>query len=679
MYNREYTPEGITELKPNEIFVFGSNLAGSHGGGAARLAYNRFGAIWGQGVGLQGQSYAIPTMQGGVETIKPYVDEFIEFAKQHQEFKFLVTKIGCGIAAYKIEEIATLFQNALGVDNIILPQEFVNHLNYWLNDDMANMTFKIIKLKLFDEDRKKMEGMTDEEKAEFMAYIRSNHRYTVVKHSSWDSEKDFLEKYRVLMERVKRGDHDAYYKVKELRTKEFRNTAEIVNQGHYVSESGKEYVFPDDSDMMRDTVFYECEIPLGDIPQCDEPTIVEVQNIDCLYAGVRLKEQGYNPAVLNMASRRYPGGGVTTGAGAQEETLFRRTNLFRSLYQFAPYAEQYGIKPSHHQYPLDRNFGGVYTPDAIYFRESEQKGYALLEKPVSLSFITVAGMNRPDLTTGGMIANHHVEPIKNKIRTIFRIGLSHGHDSLVLGALGCGAFRNPPRHVARLFHEVMDEPEFKDKYRRIIFAILDDHNANHKHNPVGNYRPFAEEFDHTDNKDSFSVDTVKVLSEKSLNRMENRQESSIRENDNVSDGRMLHQERFGKGLVWRLYSNGVLEISGYGRMPDYINHWFSYTGEGQAPWVGCDRYGVMPNKLRISEGITYIGENAFESFGCLKEIVLPQSLQEIGKEAFFDCFHVERINLPHHMNIDYFDLAELPLYYNKEFAIVGDELVQRKV
>jgi hypothetical protein len=195
-----------------------------------------------------------------------------------------------------------------------------------------------------------------------------------------------------------------------------------------------------------------------------------------------------------MASRSNPGGGVTTGAGAQEETLFRRTNLFRSLYQFAPYAEQYGIRRSSNQYPLDRNFGGVYTPDAIYFRESEQKGYALLNEPVNLSFITVAGMNRPDLTADGMIANHHVEPIKNKIRTIFRIGLVHGHDSLVLGALGCGAFRNPPRHVARLFHEVMDEPEFRNRYRRIVFAILDDHNAHQKHNPEGNFKPFAEEF-----------------------------------------------------------------------------------------------------------------------------------------------------------------------------------------
>ena len=98
MYNREFTPDRISELKENEIFVFGSNLAGFHGGGAAHVAYKKFGAVWGQGVGLQGQSYAIPTMQGGVETIKPYVDEFIEFAKAHPEYKFLVTLIGCGIA-----------------------------------------------------------------------------------------------------------------------------------------------------------------------------------------------------------------------------------------------------------------------------------------------------------------------------------------------------------------------------------------------------------------------------------------------------------------------------------------------------------------------------------------------------------------------------------------------------
>ena len=127
-YNRAYTPEMITKLNANEVFVFGSNLAGAHGGGAALLAYRKFGAIWGQGVGLQGQSYGIPTMQGGVETIQPYVDEFIEFARQHTEYKFMVTRIGCGIAGFRDEEITPLFVNALDMENIILPEEFVGFL-----------------------------------------------------------------------------------------------------------------------------------------------------------------------------------------------------------------------------------------------------------------------------------------------------------------------------------------------------------------------------------------------------------------------------------------------------------------------------------------------------------------------------------------------------------------------
>ncbi len=116
------TPEFITHLKENDIFVFGSNLAGMHGGGAARIALERFGAQMGQGVGLQGQSYAIPTMQGGVETIKPYVDEFIQFAQQHPDLTFLVTRIGCGIAGFTDEEIAPLFEDAHLVANIVLPK-----------------------------------------------------------------------------------------------------------------------------------------------------------------------------------------------------------------------------------------------------------------------------------------------------------------------------------------------------------------------------------------------------------------------------------------------------------------------------------------------------------------------------------------------------------------------------
>lgn len=128
MSNRRYTPERITSLAENEIFVFGSNLAGAHGGGAARLAFERFGAVWGKGVGLYGQSYAIPTMQGGVETIKPYVDDFIQIAKQNRHLTFLVTRIGCGIAGFRDEEIAPLFKDAVDVINIVLPREFVELL-----------------------------------------------------------------------------------------------------------------------------------------------------------------------------------------------------------------------------------------------------------------------------------------------------------------------------------------------------------------------------------------------------------------------------------------------------------------------------------------------------------------------------------------------------------------------
>lgn len=119
-----FTPDNINALSSDEVFVFGSNLAGHHGGGAARTALKKFGAIYGQGVGLQGQSYAIPTMQGGVETIVPYVDEFIDFAEKHPDKYFYVTRIGCGIAGFRDEEIAPLFEKALNLNNVCLPESF---------------------------------------------------------------------------------------------------------------------------------------------------------------------------------------------------------------------------------------------------------------------------------------------------------------------------------------------------------------------------------------------------------------------------------------------------------------------------------------------------------------------------------------------------------------------------
>ncbi len=123
MSNDRITPDFITLLKPGEIFVFGSNAHGMHAGGAARFALEHFGAEWGVGEGLQGQSYAIPTMEG-LNSLKLAVDRFIAFAGQHPEYKFLVTPIGCGIAGYRESQIGPTFVHAADLSNVYLPASF---------------------------------------------------------------------------------------------------------------------------------------------------------------------------------------------------------------------------------------------------------------------------------------------------------------------------------------------------------------------------------------------------------------------------------------------------------------------------------------------------------------------------------------------------------------------------
>ena len=122
-YSPRVTPPVVRNLEENEIFVFGSNANGYHGGGAAAVAMHRFGAVWGQGEGLQGKSYAIPTMEG-LEKLKEAVDRFTDFADQHQELRFLVTMIGCGSAGYSPREIAPLFKGCIYLENVALPSGF---------------------------------------------------------------------------------------------------------------------------------------------------------------------------------------------------------------------------------------------------------------------------------------------------------------------------------------------------------------------------------------------------------------------------------------------------------------------------------------------------------------------------------------------------------------------------
>ena len=127
------TPDNIEELQPGQIFVFGSDEFGNHDGGAARLAMDRFGAVYGQARGLQGQCYAIPTNGVHIGTIARYIEEFIWFADQHPDMTFLVTRIGCGVAGYRDADIAPLFAYAYSLPNIYLPASFWKVLSYSYN------------------------------------------------------------------------------------------------------------------------------------------------------------------------------------------------------------------------------------------------------------------------------------------------------------------------------------------------------------------------------------------------------------------------------------------------------------------------------------------------------------------------------------------------------------------
>ena len=260
-----------------------------------------------------------------------------------------------------------------------------------------------------------------------------------------------------------------------------------------MTESG-ECVTLENSDILTTAArFYEQELQPDYSKTNRFETQVEVVKRDCLAVAKELVERESGVCVLNLASRRNPGGGVIKGCGAQEEYLFRCSDYFRSLYQFADYAHMYGLQAAQYRYPMDRNYGGIFSPNVTIFRGCEEDGYPLLKHPWRVNMIAVAALNRPELeyiNGEERVARHLIGAVKNKIRTVLRIARDNNQTTLVLGALGCGAFRNPPKHTAELFKEVMLESEFCGVFKRICFAIKEDHNSRGK----GNFAPFLEVF-----------------------------------------------------------------------------------------------------------------------------------------------------------------------------------------
>ncbi|CAG8449880.1 12431_t:CDS:2 [Acaulospora colombiana] len=280
---------------------------------------------------------------------------------------------------------------------------------------------------------------------------------------------------------------------KIFRVRVQKETIEAFTGLSYMHEKTKKVVKLDGPSIaaeVRKAKFYQDASVLvrERVTEKQEKSYIEVVEGDCLLEALRLKKQGFNPVVLNMASATSVGGGYKSGAGAQEENLFRRTNLF-----------QYHEPNKSEWYPIPE-FGGAYCPNATVVRSSEPENYAFLEVPETMSFVAVAALRRPKVIRDNS-GEYTITPDANnktrhKIRAILNIGLDNGHDAIVLSAFGCGAYKNPPKTIARLFYEVIlteyagGDKDMPRTYKHISFAIIDDHNSKKKHNPEGNLYPF---------------------------------------------------------------------------------------------------------------------------------------------------------------------------------------------
>lgn len=261
-----------------------------------------------------------------------------------------------------------------------------------------------------------------------------------------------------------------------------------IKNGYYENSFGEEIEFSGISKLKKDSVMYESLPPCDDHPVFPS-TKIYVENTDTYLKAI---EMGPKAAVLNMASHRNPGGGVSKGSRAQEEELCRRSNLLYSLYSFTGKGKELFSNRKSESYPIP-TFGGIYSPKVSIYRKPGS--YLPYDEPFFTNVISVAGLLHPEIdSTTGLMLKKYIHIVKSKIRTILRIAIIHKHSKLVLGAIGCGAFGNPPKHIAKLFKEVLEESEFKNSFEEICFAILDDGNTGKAHNPEGNYKPFVDVF-----------------------------------------------------------------------------------------------------------------------------------------------------------------------------------------
>lgn len=244
-------------------------------------------------------------------------------------------------------------------------------------------------------------------------------------------------------------------------------------------------------------------------PSLNTSTETDCVNADCADVAERLIKEGLNPAILNLASNVSPCGGYHKGANAQEECLARMSTLSQSLYRFGDIKRKHireaGLPNTAGVYPLNENFGGIYSPCVTFFRYGEEQYYDFRDDTFECPVITVASLSnrekndysndeRKYFNADGYLNAEGKKIETNKIRTIYRIALDNGRDSIVLGAFGCGVYNLRPDEVSQLFMDVLKEPEFKNKFKKLVFAIYEGTPSPRKA-PMGRDGKFAPFYD----------------------------------------------------------------------------------------------------------------------------------------------------------------------------------------
>lgn len=258
--------------------------------------------------------------------------------------------------------------------------------------------------------------------------------------------------------------------INSLRIRAFMNTVDIVNARQYISDSGYTIDLPDDTYLREGSVFY-CNQITENFSPMPQKTVIEVVDNNTIDAAFALINDYYNPAAVNAADSSAPGGDIFEGFLSQEGSLFTRTDIFRSLFQFYKYAPIYSIEQSPFQYPINKEFNGIYSPGVTVFRKTERFGFDLIDNPYNLSFVSVAPIKRPTINSKGDFSNPDKELTKNKIRTALAIALQHKHDAIVFGNFGYGISDIISASIAHLFREVIFERRFINRFKKIVFAF----------------------------------------------------------------------------------------------------------------------------------------------------------------------------------------------------------------